>query len=399
MLIVSPFPLFPALHGGRVRTVGLARGMARAGAAVDVLAPWVPGMPRVARPEPRLRLHTHRMVANLLPWLIPKWIAPALALLSLQPRSPLGPRRWLGRFARSDIVQFEFCAQCHWAPLMPAPAAVYSAHNVELEYHRADPEPQLFRGPALRRIERLERTAVQSSDLVLTCSDEDAETLAALYGPPERHAVIANGFDGALLRADRAALRNEARAALGFGSSERVILFIGGDAAHNREAVRFLAYCVLPALDPTARLLLVGRSSAAAPRGHPQIQRLGFLEDCRACFAAADVAVNPVAFGSGTNIKLAEYVAAGLPSISTPIGLRGFPHLASMVRSAPRERFAEALRASLPESPRNRGALRPWTWDALGALLVERYRKLRAEIAGAPRGGPDAARGWCQRST
>jgi glycosyltransferase involved in cell wall biosynthesis len=389
VLIISPFPLLPAVHGGRVRTLGLGRGMARAGASVDVLAPWTPGAPRTALLEPRLRLHTHRMVANLLPMLIPKRIAPALALLSLEPRSRFGPRRWLARFGTSDIVQFEFCAQSHWAALLPRSAAVaYSAHNVELEYHRIDPEPQLFRHPALRRIERLERTAVQSSDLVIACSDEDVQALAALYRPPRRHTVIANGFDAALFTLDRAALRNEARAALGFGSSDRVILFLGGDAAHNREAVRFLASDVLPALGPAARLLILGRSGAAAPRGHPQIRQLGFVEDCRTCFAAADVAVNPVAFGSGTNIKLGEYAAAGLPSISTPIGLRGLPHLASMVRSVPRERFAEVLRASLPEPPRDREALQAWTWDALGHSLVERYWDLRAEVAETLRPNP-----------
>lgn len=389
MLIISPYPLLPAVHGGRVRTVGLARGMARAGALVDVLAPWIPGAPRTALLEPRLRLHTHRMVANLLPMLLPKRIAPALALLSLQPHSPFGPRRWLARCGTCDIVQFEFCAQLHWAAFMPRSAAVvYSAHNVELEYHRTDPEPQLLRSPALRRIERLERTAVQSSDLVITCSDEDVQTFATLYGPPRRHAVIANGFDAALLTFDRAALRNEARAALGFGPSDRVILFVGGDAAHNREAVRFLASDVLPALGPAARLLVLGRSGAAAPRGHPQIRQLGFVEDCRICFAAADVAVNPVAFGSGTNIKLGEYAAAGLPSISTPIGLRGVPHLAEMVRSVPRERFAEALRAGLPEPPRDRGTLQAWTWDALGRSLVERYCDLRTENAETLRQDP-----------
>jgi glycosyltransferase involved in cell wall biosynthesis len=335
------------------------------------------------------------MVANILPMLCPPRIAPALALLSLQPRSRLAPRRWLGRCGTCDVVQFEFCAQSHWAALLPRSAAVvYSAHNVELEYHRTDPGPQLLRHSALRRIERLERNAVQSSDLVITCIEGDAETFAALYGPPQRHMVIANGFDAALLTLNRAALRNQARAAFGFGSSNRVILFLGGDAAHNREAVRFLAFDVLPALGPAARLLLLGRSGAAAPRGHPQIRQLGFVEDCQTCFAAADVAVNPFAFGSGTNVKLGEYAAAGLPSISTPLGLRGVPHLASMVRSVPRERFVEALRASLPEPPSDRGALQAWTWDTLGRSLVERYWDLRAEVAEgkvsrAPAGTPD----------
>ena len=389
VLVVSPFPVLPSLHGGRVRTLGLARGLARAGAAVHVLAPWVPGSPRVACLEPGLRLHTHRMLGNLLPVLFPKRVAPALALLSLQPRSPFGWRRWLARFAGCDVLQFEFCAQFHWAALAPPKAVVvYSAHNVERDYHCADPELQLLRRPALRRIERLEQAAVRSSDLVVTCSEADTQRLAALYGAPHQSATVANGFDPELLAFRRAEERDRARAALGFTAADRVVLFVGGEAAHNREAVRFLADEVLPALGPAPRLLIVGRCGRAAPRGHPQIRRLGFVNDLRTCFAAADVAVNPVGFGSGTSIKLTEYVAAGLPTISTPMGLRGVPHLAEFVRSASRQTFAEALRANPPEPPPSRSTLRTWTWDVLAEQLLERYRHLRCRSGNVDQRAP-----------
>jgi glycosyltransferase involved in cell wall biosynthesis len=37
----------------------------------------------------------------------------------------------------------------------------------------------------------------------------------------------------------------------------------------------------------------------------------------------ADVALNPMTSGSGTNLKMLEYFAAGVPVISTPFGARG----------------------------------------------------------------------------
>jgi glycosyltransferase involved in cell wall biosynthesis len=37
----------------------------------------------------------------------------------------------------------------------------------------------------------------------------------------------------------------------------------------------------------------------------------------------ADFAVNPMTSGSGTNIKMADFMAAGLPTVATPIGARG----------------------------------------------------------------------------
>ncbi len=42
---------------------------------------------------------------------------------------------------------------------------------------------------------------------------------------------------------------------------------------------------------------------------------------CRS--GAASVAVNPMVSGSGTNLKIVEYLAAGVPVVSTPFGMRG----------------------------------------------------------------------------
>src|SRR5262249_9540212 len=39
---------------------------------------------------------------------------------------------------------------------------------------------------------------------------------------------------------------------------------------------------------------------------------------------AADIALNPVIAGSGSNLKMLDYAAASLPILSTPFGARGF---------------------------------------------------------------------------
>src|SRR5690606_4095268 len=40
-------------------------------------------------------------------------------------------------------------------------------------------------------------------------------------------------------------------------------------------------------------------------------------------FAACDLAVNPMFSGSGTNIKMFDFMAAGLPVVTTAVGARG----------------------------------------------------------------------------
>ena len=46
-------------------------------------------------------------------------------------------------------------------------------------------------------------------------------------------------------------------------------------------------------------------------------------EEKKALYKIADLALNPMTSGSGTNIKMLDYMAAGLPVISTPVGARG----------------------------------------------------------------------------
>ena len=43
----------------------------------------------------------------------------------------------------------------------------------------------------------------------------------------------------------------------------------------------------------------------------------------RTLLQSADLALNPMRTGSGTNLKIVEYFAAGIPVVSTPFGARG----------------------------------------------------------------------------
>jgi len=366
----------PPLHGGRVRVFGIACGLARAGAEVAVLCPWVPWNRLHAQPEPGLECFSHLLCANLLPALA-HWLAPSQVLLSFQPRT-VGLRRRLARFREFDVFQFEFCAHARAMDLAPPGAkVVYSAHNVEADFLSAEGDRYLLQRASRSRIEQLERFAIERSDLVLACSSADGTRLSELYGAPRRLAVIPNGFDASWLSFRGDETRDEARAALGLAPGDRAIVFVGGDAPHNREAVDFLARAVLPRLSKDARLLVAGRSSRLAESSHPRFRRLGFVADLRPLFAAADVAVNPVAFGSGSNVKLAEYLAAGLPVLTTPFGLRGFPQAGHpALRVVERDDFVDALRGPLPRAARDGSSLSDVTWDAIGRRVYALYDAL-----------------------
>lgn len=96
----------------------------------------------------------------------------------------------------------------------------------------------------------------------------------------------------------------------------------------NADAARFMVRCVLPEVRrrlPDAELRLVGRMGpdTAELARHPGVVATGLVADIGAELAAADVAVVPVRFGSGTRIKILEAFAHRIPVVSTTVGAEG----------------------------------------------------------------------------
>ncbi|MBI1833533.1 MAG: glycosyltransferase family 4 protein [Candidatus Andersenbacteria bacterium] len=68
-------------------------------------------------------------------------------------------------------------------------------------------------------------------------------------------------------------------------------------------------------------------------------------EEKELLLAASHLAINPVAAGSGSHLKMFEYMASGLPILTTPIGARGIADQEDDVVSiAPLDQFASTLK-------------------------------------------------------
>ena len=66
----------------------------------------------------------------------------------------------------------------------------------------------------------------------------------------------------------------------------------------------------------------------------------------------ADIGLNPITTGAGSNVKLPTYLAAGLDVVSTSFGVRGFDGLKPHVKIAALDAFVDALRAPIPVDSR-----------------------------------------------
>ena len=161
--------------------------------------------------------------------------------------------------------------------------------------------------------------------VIVALADTEAAALRRAYGkvhPPV--VVIPNGVDLDRFHPPTPEERRSARASLGLGDDERVVVFVGHE--FDRKGLPLLLQAMPHA--PEALLLVVGgdpRQIAAARR---QAQAVGVLErvhfvgrqsDVVPFLHAADMFALPSAYEANA-LALLEALAAGLPVIATSVG-------------------------------------------------------------------------------
>jgi glycosyltransferase involved in cell wall biosynthesis len=215
-----------------------------------------------------------------------------------------------------------------WAPyfvsllgrIRPAggkPFVVYHSHNVEYLLRK---ESRGRLQAALTR--RAEARLVRGADLATAVSEVDRGHFERLYGVSPfllPNGVDAPAFDVATAE-DAEAIRSR------HDLDGPVVLFMGLAAyPPNAEAIGFLAGDVFPAVvreRPAAKLVVLGgpvshREPWLVAPGHVSFRAIP------AYLRASDVCVAPVFSGSGTRLKILEYMAAGRPVVATAKGAEG----------------------------------------------------------------------------
>lgn len=219
------------------------------------------------------------------------------------------------------------------------------------------------RHPFTRLVRAQEARAARRAAHVFTCSAADRDQFTALYGlEPGTVTVVPNGVDVAAcaqapaLRADDPVWRRNLRDAT-------VLFFMGKlDYQPNAAALEFLGGALMPELERRApgayRLLVCGGPLPAHPH-HPAMVFAGAVpeEALRAYVKAADICLAPLFTGSGTRLKLLEYMAAGRPVVSTPKAAEGLQVTpGAELQIAESDAFAEAIE-SLGREPERAAAL------------------------------------------
>jgi glycosyltransferase involved in cell wall biosynthesis len=311
-----------------------------------------------------------------------------VAMLELAHLTPAFEAALRESAARSDFViashPYLYPALMRAAPGKPCG---HESQNAEYPMKRA----MIPDSPASRRLleelHRTEEACCRDTRFVLACSAEDRAALESLYPVPAGHFIVTpNGVDVRDTPFSSVDQRRALRERLGLDAS--VVLFMGSWHAPNVEArdrVLDLARSF------PERVFLVIGSVCQAPLAGPlpsNVRLMGVVDDemRMLLLEVADVALNPMASGSGTNVKMLDYFAAGVPVVTTSFGARGLDLRTGIhAHVVENQGLEDALRKALEMDANERAAMTVATrrhveenfdWAAIADHVAERWRAM-----------------------
>lgn len=273
----------------------------------------------------------------------------------------------------------------------PNQTVVYDSQNVEgfLRAQLLD-EANLDEAKLLHDLVNDELRLCQRADLILTCSQEDLERFNRIYRiSAEKMRVIPNGVMAFKHKCPSSDERLAAKKQFGLDRISFIAFFIGSAYGPNVEAANFIVHELAPAIGDVF-FVIGGGVGAQISSDQSNVLVTGPLSDDqrKLWLTAADIGVNPMFSGSGTNIKMFDFMAMGLPVVTTDVGARGIetggrkvmvviPPLVQEFVSALRELFDPISRMRIGEEARA-CIERSYAWEQIspdtGMLFKARHR-------------------------
>jgi glycosyltransferase involved in cell wall biosynthesis len=225
---------------------------------------------------------------------------------------------------------------------------VYEAHNVEYNLKKQY-ITNTKQGDKLRDLVwDIEKRACVDSDIIFSTSEEEKTTLSKLYEvSSDKIVVVPNGVDTSKVSFFTNEDKQKQKHLLDL-SNYTTVLFVGSWHPPNLEALKFIVNKLAPKRKDCI-FLIVGSinnyyKSQSLKKYPNNVLAFGVVSELEKMeiYKAADVAINPMISGSGTNLKMLDYMASGISIISTPIGARGL-EIEDSVIICELEDFNEAL--------------------------------------------------------
>jgi glycosyltransferase involved in cell wall biosynthesis len=400
ILFLLPYSAVPPRYGGPLRVHNLCLQLSRhyqvVAFAQQAQRSAINGglSPIIQQVTPTYTEHSSRNPLSVLLFALTslKWHCPPVwqsALLRVS------AARWLREQLRqADIVHVEQPWQFAWVHrlLGGAKPIVLGTQNVESALYTVERigAPRWLARRLLGAIQSQEAFAVRHATHILAVTAQERDLLAQQHGvPAERFSIVPNGVDCARFTPASHEQRQQRKLELGL-AGKQVVLFAGSMHHPNVEAVEQIVEWATRWPDEDTCFLIVGTIGRLfAHVQHARLHFTGSVQETRPYFEAADLAINPMKTGSGSNLKQLEFMAMGLPTIASPVGARGIPivdGVHGLIR--PLEHFPEQIRQLLAD-----GVLRPqlgrggrdfvaqrFDWSVVVEPMLAAYQALLDEL-------------------
>ena len=210
--------------------------------------------------------------------------------------------------------------------LDPKIPIIYHAHNVELIQKES-----ILNSELSNDVKNAEQTACDLAEQIWVSSESEKNQFVEIYGVAEdKIRLLPHGIDISSSPFIERESHKEIKSKLAEISDKTTFVFTGSWHPPNLESVEFIISDLSP-INKDYHYFIVGNVADYYFHEHPKITipenvtMLGTLSDSEklGIYKLSDFAINPMFSGAGTNIKMLEYMAVGLPIISTEFGARG----------------------------------------------------------------------------
>jgi len=351
ILVLSTYSVFPPRGGGQNRVYFLCKelskefevkilslGHEKESFSVQKIAPNLEEIK-----VPKTEHHAHKE------WLIQKKVgipATDVAMSLLYKETPqylLMMERFIEEGVDIIILEHPYCLPPleEFSDKIKDKILVYDCHNVEFLLKK-----QMFQNndeELLKVVFDVEKKACQVANIIAVCSMQDADKLVELYHINiSKVYEIPNGVDTQTVKFVSKVERRKLKTRLHLNHL-KIAIFIGSWHQPNIEAVEKIFD--MAEKRPDIYFLVVGSvGHYFSDKSYPQ--NVGFTgvvddEEKQLLLNISDFALNPMLSGSGTNLKMLDYLLSGLPVITTPVGARGLNLLQNSIIICELDKFVD----------------------------------------------------------
>jgi glycosyltransferase involved in cell wall biosynthesis len=184
-----------------------------------------------------------------------------------------------------------------------------------------------------RLVKGTEQKAFERADHILFKTEADKTTAINLFNlSPQKCLIVPYGTEETQQPASDSEKKERLRKKYNITPDEKLILFAGTlDYEPNARAIETILHHIIPLLEKNKfrfRVIICGalpEERLAELNSIPGITAPGFVSSIRDYIVSADVFINPVINGSGTQTKNIEAIAGGCNVVATTFAATGLP--------------------------------------------------------------------------